>query len=299
MKTKIVWNLTNGCPFSCSICAAAANSRETKNVDKDRILESILTIFKNNVFIDFSGGDPLMDKRDIYLIKRAKDIIGKENISISTTGLSLEKLKDDEVLELSQSYDLTYDFPVRYNDLDKRDKRYNDRNFDQGRRISRLGLDLNLFVPLQHMEEYLVDELVKDLIELNPKTISIIRLMPVGYLFNEDLVVFDEINAFNVLKSKLLECNYKGEIKATCSLRTLIGEEKGCNMISTKYGVDHLGNLYSCIWGADILDDDNPFFLGNLLENDMSLLTVNKNIKFKKNDCAVYQYVKKRRRTNS
>ena len=152
-----------------------------------------------------------------------------------------------------------------------------------------------VFIPLQSMEEYLLNELVKDLIELNPKTISIIRLMPVGFLDYNDLIVFDEEKAFNTLKLKLLDNNYKGTIKATCSLRTVLKEEKGCNMLNEKYGIDHLGNLYSCIWGADLLDNDNPFLLGNLLEKDMFELIHNYNLSFNQNDCAIYQYVKKKK----
>ena len=292
---KLIWNLTNDCLFNCTICAASANLRKKMYINKHKILESILSIGKNNVCIDFGGGDPLINKDDINLIKKTAEIIGKENISISTTGLSLEKLTDDEILELAKNYDLTYDFPIKYNDLDKRDKRYNYKNFEQGKRINKLGLNLNIFIPLQSMEEYLLNELVKDLIELNPKTISIIRLMPVGFLDYNDLIVFDEEKAFNTLKLKLLDNNYKGTIKATCSLRTVLKEEKGCNMLNEKYGIDHLGNLYSCIWGADLLDNDNPFLLGNLLEKDMFELIHNYNLSFNQNDCAIYQYVKKKK----
>ena len=295
MKLRIVWNLTNKCPFNCQICAAAANFRKSSYINKELILKSILTIGKNNVCIDFSGGDPLMEKNDINLIRKAVGIIGKENISISTTGLSLEKLTDKEILDLSQSYDLTYDFPIKYNYLDKRDINYNLKNFEQGKRITKLGLDLNIFIPLQNMKNYLENELVKDLIELNPKSISIIRLMPVGSLFNQNIIDFNEKEAYNNLKSKLLQNNYKGDIKATCSLRTVLKHVKGCNMINDKYGIDHLGNLYFCIWAADILNNDNPFLLGNLLENDMNLLIFNNNILLDKNNCAVYQYVKKKK----
>lgn len=291
MKTKVVWNLTNKCPFKCAICAASANLREEKNIDKTKVLKSIISIGKDNVCIDFSGGDPLVSRKDINLIKKAVKLIGKENISISTTGLSLEKLNDEEILELSQSYDLTYDFPVKYNDLDKRDKRYNSKNFEQGKRIRNLGISLNIFIPLQNLEEYLMDELVKDLIELNPKTISIIRLMPVGSLTSNNLIKFDEVKLYNSLKEKLISNKYEGEFKATCSLRTIINDKNGCNMIREKYGIDHLGNLYSCIWASDIIDNDNPFLLGNLLKRDMIELISAKTISLNKKECAVYKYI--------
>lgn len=297
MKVKIVWNLTNKCPFKCAICAASANLREEKQINKTNILKSIISIGKNNVCIDFSGGDPLSNKEDIKLIKKTTKIIGKENVSVSTTGLSLEKLSDEEILELSQNYDLTYDFPIKYNELDKRDKRYNYKNIEQGRRIKNLGLALNIFIPLQNLEEYLIDELVKDLIELNPNSISIIRLMPVGSLSIKDLMKFDEISIYNKLKEKIISNKYKGEFKATCSLRTIINDKKGCNMINEKYGVDHLGNLYSCIWASDILDNKNLFKLGNLLENDMVELISTKPFHLNKKECAVYKYIENNKNT--
>lgn len=297
MKVKIVWNLTNKCPFKCAICAASANLREEKKINKTKILESIISIGKSNVCIDFSGGDPLSNKKDIELIKKASKMIGKENISISTTGLSLEKLSDEEVLELSQNYDLTYDFPIKYNTLDKRDKRYNYKNIEQGKRIKNLGISLNIFIPLQNLEEYLIDELVKDLIELNPKSISIIRLMPVGSLSINDLIKFDEIKLYNRLKEKIIFNKYTGDFKATCSLRTILNDKKGCNMIKEKYGIDHLGNLYSCIWASDIIDNNNPFKIGNLLENDLIELVSPKTIPLNKKECAVYKHIEKNNST--
>lgn len=293
MKIKIVWNLTNKCPFKCTICAASANLRKEKKINKAKILKSIISIGKSNVCIDFSGGDPLSNKKDIDLIKKASKMIGKENISISTTGLSLEKLTDEEILELSKNYDLTYDFPIKYNNLDKRDKKYNYKNFEQGKRITNLGIALNIFIPLQNLEEYLIDELIKDLIELNPKTISIIRLMPLGSLSINDIIKFDEIKLYNKLKKKIILNKYKGDIKATCSLRTILNEKKGCNMINEKYGIDHLGNLYSCIWASDIIDDNNPFKLGNLLENNLIELISTKAIPLNKKECAVYKFIEK------
>lgn len=293
MKKRIVWNLTNNCPLCCSICAASANQRRKhEDIDKYKILESILTLGKDNVCIDFSGGDPLMHKEDINLIKNASKIIGKENVSISSIGLSIEKLSDEEILQLSNSYDLTYDFPIKYNSLDKRDKRYNTKNYEQAKRLNKLGLDVNIFIPLQDMEEYLIDELAKDLSILNPKSISVIRLMPVGFLLGKRIERFNVIESFKYLKDKLISYNYKGNIKATCSLRTLINDKVGCNMLSEKYGVDHLGNLYSCIWAADIIYEDNPFLLGNLLVDDMEHLIYKYNdSNFNKNECAVCKYL--------
>lgn len=69
-------------------------------------------------------------------------------------------------LKLLGKISQNYDFPINYNVLDKRDKRYNSKNYEQGKRIKNLGISLNIFIPLQNLKESLVNELVKDLIEL-------------------------------------------------------------------------------------------------------------------------------------
>ncbi|MCX4254638.1 MAG: hypothetical protein OSJ63_05160, partial [Bacilli bacterium] len=108
-----------------------------------------------------------------------------------------------------------------------------------------------------------------------------------------NLIKFDEIKLYNKLKEKLISSNYQGIFKPTCSLRTILNGKKGCNMISEKFGVDHLGNLFSCIWASDIIGDNNPFKLGNLLDNDLIKLISAKNISLNKKECAVYKYIQK------
>ena len=64
-------------------------------------------------------------------------------------------------------------------------------------------------------------------------------------------------------------------------------------MVYEKYGIDNLRNLYSCIWASDIIDNDNPFKLRNLLENDLIELVSQKVIPLNKKECAVYKYIEK------
>ncbi len=114
-KIRIVWNLTNTCPYHCSYCAAAANCHayREKFTDKMAILDAILSV-QRPVQIDFSGGDPLYQASDIEIIKAACAKIGKSSVDISTTGLSLSKLDDNLVKNLANSYSLTYDLARSY-----------------------------------------------------------------------------------------------------------------------------------------------------------------------------------------
>ncbi len=291
-ELRVVWNLTNKCPFQCAICAASANKREVKDVDKFKILDSLLSV--NAIHIDFSGGDPLFDRGDYEIIRKASMQISPNFISVSSTGFSLANYSDPELMEISNSYDLTYDFPVLYNHLDKRDVRYNYFNLEQGYRIKSLGLSLNIFIPLQDMDDIIIQQLANDLCILNPDSISLMRLMPVGEC-SFSSVTFDEVKMYNKFVSFLSD--YKGIIKPTCSLRTKLGIEKGCNMFSEKYGVDHLGNLFSCIWASDIGVENNPFYVGNLLNSSFSniLKSSKESFNFKKNKCLVYHYLSTKR----
>jgi MoaA/NifB/PqqE/SkfB family radical SAM enzyme len=59
IKTPIIWNVTNKCPYSCSFCCLDANSST-----RDLSLEGKLAVVENidilNVSLDVSGGEPLM-----------------------------------------------------------------------------------------------------------------------------------------------------------------------------------------------------------------------------------------------
>ena len=97
-RIRVVWNLTNKCPFNCPMCVTSANIRIEKDIDKNLILQSIISLGKENINIDFSGGDPLFKDKDIEIVKKASEILGRDNISISSTGLSLSTFSDEELL---------------------------------------------------------------------------------------------------------------------------------------------------------------------------------------------------------
>ena len=295
---RIVWNLTNACPYNCPMCVASANKRIEENVDKLAILNSILSVNNDIISIDFSGGDPLFNKSDIEIIKEALGKIGKNKISISATGLSISKLSDEEILELAQEYDLTYDFPRKYKDFDIRDKEYNECNYNQAMRIKKLGIDVNIFVPIRNIEDVYYKELASDIVELNPKLVKLLRLMPMGN--NLKINKSESIDKCKYLIEQLRNLGYNGKIEISCAMKHEFNEMGNCNMLSErKLGLDQQGNLFTCIWAADILEDraTNPFYLGNLLEKKLlDILSSNSIKRYKsrlendRNKCHVLEY---------
>lgn len=269
-RIRVVWNLTNRCPFKCKMCVASANERIEKNVDKNYILQSICSVGLKNISIDFSGGDPLFIDEDIEIVKKASAILGRDNISISSTGLSLSKLSDEELISLASNYDMTYDFPKKYSEYDIRDKRYNSINFEQCMRLKQLGLNVDIFVPIRNIEDNYLIQLAKDISEINPNSVKLLKCMPLNNHFTTDQI--DSVSKTIIFKKYLKEFGYKGDIKINCALKEDFNIKNNCNMLTErKVGLDQLGNLYTCIWASDLLIDksDNPFYLGNLVEKSL------------------------------
>ena len=279
-KIRVVWNITNSCPFNCPLCVASANKRKESNINKDKILESLLSIPKEKLTIDFSGGDPLFRKGNINIVKRASKILGKDNISISSTGLSISNLSDEELISLSSNYDMTYDFPKKYSNKDIRDERYNKINYEQCKRLIKLGLNVDIFIPIRNIDFKYYDELAKDLCEINPKSISLLKCMPLNESFNTKDI--DSVKNANYLKNRLKEYGYTNKIIINCALSEDYKYKNKCNMLTErKIGLDQFGDLYSCIWAADILTDKkkNPFYIGNVLEKSLIDLLNGRRIK--------------------
>ena len=301
-KIRVVWNLTNKCPFNCPMCVASANTRIEKDIDKNLILQSILSFGKENVNIDFSGGDPLFLDKDIEIVKKASEILGRDNISISSTGLSLSKLSDEELILLSSSYDMTYDFPKQYSEYDIRDKRYNSLNYEQCKRLKKLGLNVDIFIPVRNIDEVYFEQLAKDICEINPTSVKLLKCMPLNNHF--DTSAIDNSILVSLFKKYLEKFGYKGSVSINCALKEDFKIDNGCNMLTEKkVGLDQFGNLYTCIWASDLLieKNDNPFYLGNLTE--CSLLEILTSLELKeqldkinqnRNKCYVLEFYNKR-----
>lgn len=301
-KIRVVWNLTNKCPFNCPMCVASANTRIEKDIDKNLILQSILSFGKENVNIDFSGGDPLFLDKDIEIVKKASEILGRDNISISSTGLSLSKLSDEELILLSSSYDMTYDFPKQYSEYDIRDKRYNSLNYEQCKRLKKLGLNVDIFIPVRNIDEVYFEQLAKDIWEINPTSVKLLKCMPLNNHF--DTSAIDNSILVSLFKKYLEKFGYKGSVSINCALKEDFKIDNGCNMLTErKVGLDQFGNLYTCIWASDLLieKNDNPFYLGNLTE--YSLLEILSSLELKgqldkinqnRNKCYVLKFYNKR-----
>lgn len=217
------------------------------------------------VCLDFAGGDPLYLKTDIEVIRQAGKIFGSDNIDISTTGLSLSKLDDEALRKLARGYALTYDFPRELENLDScHSNGYNSLNYEQAVRLRHLGIPVEITLPVRRLSEDVTLRLVDDLMEIMPNEIILLRMMSLGNNRSQESACM-KTEAERLIK--LLRAHkYGGRVDINCAFR-----ERCMAMTSSKFGLDDRGNLFGCIWAAD-LDvplSENRFYLGNLLDESL------------------------------
>lgn len=100
-KLSIIWNLTQQCSWNCKFCCVDANYvRDLKLVNENKDIyyaknnelnykqkiNIIEQLTPGKYSIDFSGGELFLDPLNIEVILKASEILGVENVGISTSG---------------------------------------------------------------------------------------------------------------------------------------------------------------------------------------------------------------------
>ena len=117
-KLSIIWDMTPVCPFNCPICCMGAKSTCSDSTDeldyglKYAIVGQIHQLAsERDIRIDLSGGEIMTDLRNLNVAAEISDIIGKENVGISTSGYGID---DDIAIRLTSiigEIELTMDTP--------------------------------------------------------------------------------------------------------------------------------------------------------------------------------------------
>ena len=272
-RVKIIWNITKNCSFNCKICATCSESRvELSKSEKAQALLSILTIKDSIEEFNFAGGDPLQSEDSKEIIKSSMNLMDKSRISISTTGKGIDSLSNSEKYELLNSCVLTIDTPD-YNSKGVRSTiSYNKLNARNATKYANYINKLRINVPIVNpdLSDKEILSLVNNINKINPEEVALIKLMPVGKVtYNNYPEEYDVKNFIDIFTSEL---NADIQFHMHCALRCeYCNENNYCNMLTSKIGIDCSGNVFSCCWAGYLNCDikDNPFYIGNLLENDL------------------------------
>lgn len=289
---KIIWNITSQCPYNCAICATHDKKREELNLEeKYKVLNSICTAKEMIKSVDFAGGDPLQFDSSSTFIKSATAQLGPDKVSITTTGQGLNKLTDEDFINIIKHFELTIDASHAAlgtdcpDSVSRNENQYSDDNIKNIALISGHADSLTINVPIinDNLSDQEIDNLISKISQIKNRMldidvdVSLIRLMPVGKMHEvmpkKDYEKYNPIPVAKKIKEKLRVHDMR--CKLHCSLRVLpafsgddITTTEYCNMLESKLGIDCAGNVFACAWGAYLQSNDpptqNPFYLGNL-----------------------------------
>lgn len=239
---------------------------------KARAFLSIMSMADSIREVNFAGGDPLVSDESKRIIKYAMKLINKNKISVSTTGKGIDNLNEMEKTVFLNNCIVsldTFDFSKQgvRNSVD-----YNKVNARNIIRFRKYMSKLRINVPIIDTNITVGDiqKLVQKINEINPDEVALIRLMPVGRQSVEEYPVNYNAESFiNIFEQNLIPTI---RLHIHCSLRCQYGvEDNKCTMLTKKIGIDCEGNVFTCCWAGYLNCDltDNPFYIGNLLEQDL------------------------------
>ncbi|MCX6803504.1 MAG: radical SAM protein [Candidatus Diapherotrites archaeon] len=288
---EICWNLVHCCPFSCKICMV--NPATVNNANKDllnsklqksgqclnhkeklEVLADIAKSFKE-IKLDFSGGDPLLLKKDLEVIKLASDYFGAKNIELSVTGACItEELLDflkDKVSEIDFTLDTLY---PRLEST--REAEYSKASI----RAIKLTCSKNIPVTVatvlkkDNLSKENINELYKFLEENSVQNWFLLRFRPVGRGAKFKFLEPSE-NEYKAVLEYCLKLGKEGSVKVTLhhTFYDLMGIEKkdrACK-IGNKLIILADGTVLSCGWAFNSLGRplNDEFALGKLPEDKL------------------------------
>ena len=179
IKTPIIWNVTNKCPYSCSFCCLDANS-PTKDLTLEKKLAVVENIDVLNVSLDISGGEPLMFDENLELIRVISKKLGKDLISITSTGKGLERINLEDLSSYVYEVGFTYDFP--HEPSPDRPLGYNSHNLELAREVKKVGIKTMAQIPLlrSNFSKEIIEEIYKNLFESRIDKLLLMRFSESG-----------------------------------------------------------------------------------------------------------------------
>ena len=117
-RLSIIWDMTPVCPFNCPICCMGAKSTCSNSTDeldyglKYAIAGQIHQLAsERDIRIDLSGGEIMTDPRNLNVAAEISEIIGKENVGISTSGYRIDDGIAVQLASIIGEIELTMDTP--------------------------------------------------------------------------------------------------------------------------------------------------------------------------------------------
>lgn len=300
---KIIWNITKKCGFHCSICATQSDGRrELSYEEKRKVLLEICSLKAELRELDFAGGDPLFDKESREIIGEAINELGREKISVTTTGIGIEQLSTEEKEQYLYKCELSLDDIGGCDTQIRRESSYSIKNLEAIHENKKYIHNLTINVPI--FETGIQTDNLKNLvciineIEIENFNVNVLRYMPVGKAeLSEYPKQYSPEGYIDYIRGNLRRDIH---VHIHCAMRGIEGVDDNCSMLLKKIGIDCEGNIFMCAWSGYLQMDRerNPFYLGNILEHDFESLLkfekvteIHSNLKKNHKSCCIFSYL--------
>jgi MoaA/NifB/PqqE/SkfB family radical SAM enzyme len=266
MKRKnIVWNLTALCPFCCSFCCVSATHvcgfRQVFPLNDDTpVVEGELSFNQQMAIldqldgerfkIDFSGGDVLINPRNVDLILAASQKLGASNVGLSIPGTfttpSILKTLSGKVSSVEITLDNVPGVEDRHRPLN-----YAHYASVAVQRLVDAGFTVGIQTVLrkENMFRDVISELYSHLKILGVNKWSLLRLAPVGRGYSkyerhpsiQDYIEFADV-IDGITADSLLEVHYQYLLprRRQKSFR--------CRAVEHSIGISPTGEVSACFW---------------------------------------------------
>ncbi len=282
MKHSIIWNITRACPWHCDFCCVGALYVPREEQSQQKRLESqgielsldeklrIVENLDNDWFkLDVSGGEPLLFADNRHIIERLSSKLGKENLSVTSTGKGLELVSPEWLQDNVSEVGFTYDFPREHSP--NRPKGYNQSNLSA---IKNLGGTVRTMAqtPLtrDNSDPEIISEIYQNLKDVNVDTLLLIGLKGSGRGHGKENLNLSRKERLRIVRIyKAQESHYNGpKIKLAPNLYGPLVEK-----FVGSFNIDTQGRLLSNPWSYNI--DGTPYaraIMGDLKSEKLSIL---------------------------
>lgn len=324
-KTGIIWTLDKICEWNCDFCCVDSYGIE-KNGDSITVrsnsfnyqeplsssediyqqgqdilvrhglslsLEDKFKILENlkgsNIEIGFSGGDFLLNRENLEVIKKASTMFGKENIGITATGVGMRIGHIEDYLKYIGQLDFTFD-NTDENDENHQQPGYNDSNLISFRKIVENchaeKVITQALVPISNTNKNpdTITNLYSTLKDTTVDQVYLMRTLPVGRGLHSQLEPLSPDDYRSVIEKYYeLEKELSGpRVGVMCALKYLFPEkwDDPCTFLRSTIDITSIGDLIADAFAYGLKGEPllQEIVFGNLKENHFSELITRQQI---------------------
>lgn len=234
---------TSGTPYMQAESALIERGLALSVEEKLKVLDNLRGV---NLQLGFSGGDLLLVRDNLEVVKKASELFGRENIGLTATGMGMRigKIQDyfDYIAQVEFTYDGIEDSEVNHNQLG-----YNNSNLRAFMELCRGKVTTQALIPISrsNASPAVISNLYTTLRDAGVDKVYLMRTFPVGRgaATAEDLGA--ETYRATIEEYRRLQQELSGpEVNIMCALKNLFpgSTENPCTFFKSTVDITSTGN---------------------------------------------------------